>query len=85
MAYNSIFLLSYATKTIMQMAREQLWSHFVLTAHLLMLYKLSIDIQLHVNSVSVKIQIKRLLTVSMFRCSKLLTYIQLSVHWVNIF
>ncbi len=34
------------------------WSHFTLTVHLLALYKLSVDIQSHVNSVSVEIQQK---------------------------
>ncbi len=41
-------------------------SHFILIVHLLTLCKLSADIQSHVKSVSVNIQQKCLLTVSMF-------------------
>ncbi len=61
-----------------QKLRLRVWSHFILIVHLLTL-KISVEIQPHVNSVSVNIQQKCLLTVSMFYCSRLLTDIQLTV------
>ncbi len=60
------------------------WSYFILKVHLLTLYKLSVNIQSHVNSVSLNIQQKCLLTVNMFCCNMLLTFNYLYIESTSI-
>ncbi len=54
-----------------------------LIVRLLTLYKLPVNIQLHINSVSINIQHKCVLTVSIFCCNRLLTKNQLTICTLN--